>query len=265
MEKVSISAKAKINLTLDIVGRQGDYHILDMVVASISLADKVEIFSRNDSKCSCIMDGVLCDSTNSAIRACKMMQEQFKTTGFDIVISKKIPFSGGLGGSTADGVAVIAGIAKLLDINRKKISNEFLLKLGSDAPCMYDDGMKRVRGRGEIVDKLDFLPSYGVGIIAGTGVSTSQCYAKYDELGLCPTDDTLKLLQSLNKGEKEFYKFCSNALMRPSMELNPNIAQAVNKLKNSQAICVNMSGSGSAVYGLFDTDVPDEFISAFFV
>lgn len=264
MERVFEYAKAKINLTLDIVGRKGSYHLLDMVVASISLADEVEIFSRNDKKCSCIMDGALVDESNSAIRACKMMQQQFKCNGFDMIITKKIPYSGGLGGSTADGVAVIKGIARILDIPRNKISNEFLIGLGSDAPCMYDDGLKRVRGLGEIVEKLDYLPKYNIGIIGGTGVSTPQCYAKFDEMKLSSSFSTLKILQSLEKGEEDFYKYFSNDLTLPAIALNPEIANAMEAMSKARALKANMSGSGSAVYGLFEGEHPSEYINTSF-
>lgn len=257
---ITVNAYGKINLTLDIVGKQKNYHLLDMIVSAIELSDTVTIIRRKDNLNYCIMDGVQVDESNSAMRAIYLMKNQFNVSGFEIYINKSIPFSGGLGGSTADGVAVIKGIAKLLDIPRKKITNEFLLKLGSDAPCMYDLGVKRVQGIGEKVTKLGHIWSYNVGIIAGSGVDTAKAYALFDSMNLKGSKNTLMLLKQLEKDERDINGLLSNDLYLPAVKLNCDIKSSLEYIKNLCPIDVNMSGSGSSVYGLFKSVVPADII-----
>lgn len=118
-------AKGKINLTLDITGESGGFHLLDMLVATIDLFDDVKITYRADDKIECVQDGEIADEKNSAYRAAKLMQDTFKTRGFTVEITKRIPLAGGLGGSCADGVAVVRGVEKMLGINHDFITPEF--------------------------------------------------------------------------------------------------------------------------------------------
>ena len=159
-------AKGKINLTLDITGESGGFHLLDMLVATIDLFDDVKITYRADDKIECVQDGEIADEKNSAYRAAKLMKDTFGTRGFTVEITKRIPLAGGLGGSCADGVAVVRGVEKMLGINHDFITPEFLLKVGSDAPSMYFDGIKRVRGIGDKVDFIDIKLPYKVGFLA---------------------------------------------------------------------------------------------------
>lgn len=105
-------AKGKINLTLDITGESGGFHLLDMLVATIDLFDDVKITYRADDKIECVQDGKISDEKNSAYRAAKLMKDTFGTRGFTVEITKRIPLAGGLGGSCADGVAVVRGVEK---------------------------------------------------------------------------------------------------------------------------------------------------------
>ncbi|MEG2456721.1 MAG: 4-(cytidine 5'-diphospho)-2-C-methyl-D-erythritol kinase, partial [Clostridia bacterium] len=106
MDEITLKAFAKINLTLDICGVSKGFHLLDMLVASIALCDDVRLVSSKD-KSFCFMDEKLADDKNCAMRALKLMQSNFKIGNYEIHIKKGIPLSGGLGGSTADGVAVV--------------------------------------------------------------------------------------------------------------------------------------------------------------
>lgn len=257
---ITVNANAKINLTLDIVGKRQGYHLLDMLVSSIELADEITVIRRRDSLNYCFMDGNQADENNSALRAVYLMQDNFKLNGFEVHINKKIPMSGGLGGSTADGVAVIKAIAELMDIPRKKITNEFLLKIGSDAPCMYDTGVKRVEGIGENVTNFGYIWPYNAGIIAGSGVSTASAYELFDSMDLKGSNNTEDLINRLEKGNTDIKGLLNNDLLLPAVKLNSEIQTALDYMKTLNPIDVNMSGSGSAVYGLFEKEVPNKIL-----
>ncbi|MEG1986111.1 MAG: hypothetical protein RR033_06665 [Clostridia bacterium] len=264
MDEITLKAFAKINLTLDICGVSKGFHLLDMLVASIALCDDVRLVSSKD-KSFCFMDEKLADDKNCAMRALKLMQSNFKIGNYEIHIKKGIPLSGGLGGSTADGVAVVKGLSEMLGIPRKKISTEFLLQIGSDAPCMYDEGIKRVRGIGEIVTKISEIAPYNIGIISGSGVSTVACYQMFDQMKLQGGTSTAELINNIGKPDFDLKKYLSNDLLLPALRLNSDIAPSLARLAELGADGVNMSGSGSAVYGLFKSNVSDKLIKTNFI
>lgn len=250
-------AKGKINLTLDIVGESRGFHLLDMLVATITLSDDVKITYRTDDEILCFQDGGIADEKNSAYRAAKLMKDTFKTHGFTVEITKKIPIAGGMGGSCADGVAVVRGIAKMLDVKRGLITSELLLKVGSDAPSMYSDGIKRVRGIGDKVDFIDIKLPYKVGFLAENEVDTTACFKKYDDMKLCGGGSTERLFSEFSKGNTDVSGRLQNDLFIPAVRINPGVKTAYEKIGKSGSEAVSMSGSGGTVFGLFSGDVPD--------
>lgn len=262
--EINERAKGKINLTLDIVGESRGFHLLDMLTATIDLCDDVKITYRSDETIECFQDGRIVDETNSAYRAAKLMKDTFKTHGFVVEITKRIPMSGGLGGSCADGVATVRGISKMLMIRESLITTELLLKVGSDAPSMYCDGIKRVRGIGEKVDLIDTKLDYKVGFIAGSGVNTAQCFQEYDKKKTPCVHSTKKLISAMKRGDFQLKKSLHNDLFLPATRLNPEISETYRLIEKSGAEATSMSGSGSAVYGLFSGDVPEFLTSASF-
>lgn len=267
MEKVE-KAYAKLNLTLDIVGESRGFHLLDMLVCTLDLYDEVTVSRRSDGRIRCLMDGVLQGENNSAVRAAKLLNDSFKTGGFDISIKKNIPLAGGLGGSTADGVAVIRAIVETMDINKNFITPQWLLQLGSDAPCMYENGVKRVRGIGEKVGFIDINLPYKVAFIAGSGVDTAAAYKLFDTLKLQGGDSTARLINEIGRSDFDVADYLSNDLFIPACKLNPGVLSASESLRRIGAKAVNMSGSGSTVYGLYKfsdtvTDTKEVNISNF--
>jgi 4-diphosphocytidyl-2C-methyl-D-erythritol kinase len=105
-------AYAKINIALGIEGVQDGMHLLNMLTCEIDLYDEVEVVFRADSAINCKMDNEVASADNSAVRAAMLMMDAFGFGGADINIKKNIPFCSGLGGSTADGVAVIKAYEK---------------------------------------------------------------------------------------------------------------------------------------------------------
>ena len=155
MKRVKIKVPAKINLTLDITGVKDGYHHLKSIVSSINLYDTITLIKRNDDKITLLEKGIEsgCDTQkNNAFKACKAFINKFGTTGVDIVLNKKIPVGGGLGGSSADIAGVLNGMKKLFGIDGsvKDLADE----LGSDSRYMLEGGWAVISERGNKVKKL---------------------------------------------------------------------------------------------------------------
>ena len=160
--QLSCKANAKINLTLDIVGvRKDGYHILDMIMQSVSLADTVKISLNNipqinvESSCN-----IISGENNIAYKAASyFLKEANINSGVDIYIEKNIPMSAGLGGGSADAAAVLLALNSLfngpLD---KKTLEKIALKLGADVPYFLYGGTVRVGGIGEEMKVLPPMP-----------------------------------------------------------------------------------------------------------
>jgi 4-diphosphocytidyl-2C-methyl-D-erythritol 2-phosphate synthase len=260
---IKVNAYAKLNLTLDVVGLKNGFHLLDSVVASVLLHDIVTVEKSPDNIC--FMDGVPVAKDNSVYKALAALRAEFGLSGYSVDIKKSIPLSGGLGGSTADGVAAVKAVFRLEDMDESLLTPAFLLRIGSDAPCMFDVGVKRVTGTGERVARLPFKFPYKVGIISGSGVSTAECYRRYDAEIRYGDNATERLLKAYGSNGFNVCDYLGNDLFQPAAEINPEIILAIVKMKELGAEGVGMSGSGSAVYGLFSGEVPDGLIKTEFI
>ncbi len=241
-------AYAKINLTLDVFEKTDGLHLLDTVIAPVDLSDDVEVNFFEDKGVTCTMDGVLQDETNSAVKAAKIMIEEYDLPGVDVTIQKGIPLSAGLGGSTADGVAVFRIYSDVFGV---KVTRSMLKKLGSDAAAMWQNRICRAEGTGGIVTPVKIEVPYKIGlVVAEGGVSTAECYAAFDENPGKRRRFTENLL-----AKKVFdVRALGNDLEDAATALNPNIKEAINRLYLAGAKKAVMTGSGSGVVGYFEKD-----------
>lgn len=247
-------ACAKINLTLDVLGTFDGMHLLDTVIAPVDVFDVVETEFCDDDKVRCFMDGLPAGEENSAVRAARIMMDEYNLPGAEINIEKGIPFSAGMGGSTADGVAVFRLYA---DMFRVKVTPSMLKRLGSDAAAMWLGMVCRVEGTGGIVTPIKTEIPYKLGlIVADGGVSTKDCYALFDTLNVKKHSYTPSFLKKSNFDVRAL----GNDLEQPASILNPNIKDAINRLYLAGAHKAVMTGSGSAVVGYFDKTavLPDD-------
>ena len=219
-------AYAKINLTLDVFEKTDGLHLLDTVIAPVDLSDDVEVNFFEDKGVTCTMDGVL----------------------HDVTIQKHIPLSAGLGGSTADGVAVFRIYSDVFGV---KVTRSMLKKLGSDAAAMWQNRICRAEGTGGIVTPVKIEVPYKIGlVVAEGGVSTAECYAAFDENPGKRRRFTENLL-----AKKAFdVRALGNDLEDAATALNPNIKEAINRLYLAGAKKAVMTGSGSGVVGYFEKD-----------
>lgn len=241
-------AYAKINITLDVFEKTDGLHRLDTVIAPVNLADEVEANFFEDKDVTCSMCGVLQGDDNSAVKAAKIMIETYDLPGADINIEKHIPFSAGLGGSTADGVAVFRIYGEAFGV---RVTRQMLKKLGSDAAAMWQNTVCRAEGTGGIVTPIKIEIPYKLGlIVAEGGVSTAECYAAFDENPGKRRRFTENLL-----AKKVFdVRALGNDLEDAATALNPNVKEAINRLYLAGAKKAVMTGSGSGVVGYFEKD-----------
>ena len=257
MESVEVKAYAKINLTLYILGVEKGYHMLDSLVASVDLYDKIILKKRSDRRICLTMHGLgsedIPPESNNAVRAGKLFVERFQSGGADIEIYKNIPMGAGLGGSSADSAGVLNGLAKLYEIDDVASIKQIADMTGSDTRYMLSGGWARLFGRGDRVKEIDGkLGAHIALLVPDESVSTAKCYSLFDEAGKVGgnSDDAE---QAVKRGDIKGLAGClCNALTGPATSLSGEIQRCIDELKNSAPLAVNMTGSGSGVYALFE-------------
>ncbi|MDE5789254.1 MAG: 4-(cytidine 5'-diphospho)-2-C-methyl-D-erythritol kinase [Clostridia bacterium] len=260
MNYVRVKSYAKINLTLDITGVNGGYHTIDSVVASIDLYDLITVKRRRDRLVSVTMHGEGSESipyeNNNAARAAELFIARFWTDGVDITVWKNIPMGAGLGGSSADVAGVLNAMAKLYEVNDMRTLKQLADGLGSDSGYMLTGGFARLTGRGDKVERLKSGVRLDIGLlIPKSGVSTAQCYSLCDSTGVnkqFTSDEAQKAVLAGNK--EQIGASLSNGLYAAAIRLNGDVEECFNQLKAFDPLGVNMTGSGSGVYAVFEND-----------
>lgn len=261
MNSVRVRSYAKINLTLDVTGVQGGYHMLDSVVASCDIYDLIVVKKRRDRLVSVEMHGQGSESIpperNNAVKAAERYAEAFGTCGADITVWKNIPVGAGLGGSSADVAGVLNGMAKLYGAGGYSQLKEIADGLGSDCGYMLTGGFARLTGRGERVERLGSNLKLQIGLLLPKcgGVSTAECYALFDKLGSRLAPSSANAAEAVvRENREELGKSLSNFLIDPAICLNESIAGCIGELKAFDPLGVNMTGSGSGVYAIFENE-----------
>jgi 4-diphosphocytidyl-2-C-methyl-D-erythritol kinase len=254
---VSVMAYAKLNLTLDITGQSGGYHMLDSLVTTIDLADEITLAKRDDSQIIVCMHGMGSESIppehNNAVKAAKLFCKTFGTLGVDISIEKHIPMGAGLGGSSADVAGVLRGLALLYGVRDEDGLKQLADSLGSDCGYLLTGGFARMTGRGEQVQTLACeLPLFFLLLTLPSGVSTPACYRLYDELPKGTKPTTEQAIKALHKGSvPELGASLGNALYPAAVQLNKDVERSVKETCALHPDGVNMTGSGSCVFAMF--------------
>ncbi len=258
--KTSVKAYAKVNLTLNITGVNGGFHDIESFVTTVDIYDTVSVSSRRDDKIIVEMReaGSLIESVpqekNNAYKAAKLFSETYKTGGADVKIVKRIPFGGGLGGSSADAAGVLNAMKKhyKIECDVKPLAD----MLGSDTGYMTSGGYAIISGRGERVKKIDSETTlYFVLVYAEEGVDTAACYKKFDEGfdGLI-SDNALAVNAVINDDVKALGKCVGNALYLPAVSLNGEVKRNLEEVRSLSPAACGMSGSGSTVFALFESE-----------
>lgn len=252
MDKLTVKANAKINLTLNITGKlPNGYHTLRSIMQSISLHDIVTVEKTADSRIEVLCGGgIPSGEQNIAFKAAESFFRfaDIIDKGVKITIEKHIPSEAGLGGGSADAAAVICCLDKLFgcELSREKLC-EIGASVGADVPFCIVGGTALCEGIGEVITPLSPL-SCGCVIIAKgrLGVSTKDAYAKIDSAEIKHTPwESSDFIGSF----ESWAKLCSNDF--EAVSGNHEVEKICSEMKNGDAVLAQMSGSGSAVFGLF--------------
>jgi len=261
MKTWCVPAFAKINLGLRILGKHPDgYHEVETFFLQIDLADRLgfEKTAGNDLELICSRPDLPVDASNLCSRAYRLICDAVKRQlGVRLHLEKNIPAGAGLGGGSSDAAVTLIALNRLFELN---LSNDRLYhlatQLGSDVPFFLSGGLCWGRGRGEILMPVAELPEFWVLLVTPPiGVSTAWAYQNYNKLGLTNNQKSRKLPSS-NIGQwadHELVEVCHNDLEAAVFEKYKELAAIKAQLQQSGALVSSMTGSGSAMFGLFRT------------
>ena len=252
---------AKINLSLAITGLSGGYHMLDSAVVTIDLADVITVKKRKKDKLvSIAMHGMGGENipfeNNNAVKAALSFIQKYDTCGVDITVWKNIPMGAGLGGSSADVAGVLRAMKKLHNLDDDPGLKTIADSLGSDCGYMLYGGYARLKGRGDKVEFIDSSLSLDIGLVVPKGgVSTAQCYCEYDALKNAGGNSAQSAVTAVISGDKQALGGAlHNDLYVPAVGINGDVRTAFEELSAFAPLGVSMTGSGSAVFALFEND-----------
>ena len=252
-----VVARAKINWTLDIVGKREDgYHLMDMLMQPVELADELDLAAADELTLS--VDGyprVKAGPENLALRAAQALREQ---TGYrggaSIRLHKRIPVGAGLGGGSADAAGVLAGLNRLWETGLTQQELETLgLQLGADVPFCLRGGLQRAQGVGEALTPMACGGMYWLVILQPCpGLSTREVFGRFRLDARENRPDTRAAAAALAAGDwRALCRSLGNVLQEVSAEMRPEIGEGIAALREQGAAGAWMTGSGSAVFGLF--------------
>jgi len=266
---VEVVANAKLNLTLDVLGKRDDgYHELCMVMQSIDLRDRLTIdkTENSDIKVSTNLCFLPADGRNLAVKAARAFFEcTGKSSGLNIEIRKRIPVCAGMAGGSTDAAAVLRALNQLFGTN---LSTEELAKIGekvgSDVPYCVMGGTVLATGRGEILSQLPSLPTcYAVVSKPTFSISTPELFSRIDNCRIVCRPDTNGMLEALKSGSlgdvaRRMYNVFEDVLPERQKRC---VTEIKTVLIGEGALGACMSGTGPTVFGFFERE--EEAVLAF--
>ncbi len=260
--KITEKAYAKLNISLDVLSKRPDgYHEMSMVMQTVSLCDGLEVSLRSDGviKVGTTLRYLPCDERNIAYKAAKAFFAKTGNSklGANISISKHIPVCAGMGGGSSDGAAVLRALNTLTGKPFLRTELEKLgASLGSDIPFCVAGGTALASGKGEILTDLTPFPDcFFVIVKPSFSISTPELFSKIDLNALKYHPDTQGIVSSAEKSNlkgicQRMYNVFEDVLPQKPDDI-PVIKQI---LVDCGAMAAVMTGTGSAVYGIFDNN-----------
>ncbi len=255
---MEIQARAKINWTLNVTGKREDgYHLLDMLMQPIALHDTLYIEAADGLTLTVEgADGLSAGDDNLVLRAARALQAIGGISrGASMRLIKRIPMGAGLGGGSADAAAALKGLNKLwgigLDLPALCRIGE---RLGADIPFCLHDAPRRAQGIGEILTPIESGVFPLILLQPCAALSTKEVFTAYHASDGVVPPDTESAIEALKAGNLQALRLCGgNVLESASIPLRPEIAQAKDALYQSGAAFAQMTGSGSVVFGAYET------------
>lgn len=262
MTCINEKAYAKINISLDVTGKRPDgYHDMLMVMQTITLCDDITVTltpgraSRAESN----LRFVPCDERNLAVRAANVFFSEtgIGNMGAHIKMQKRIPVGAGMAGGSSDAAAVLRALNKLCGAGLDRVRLEQLAAyIGSDVAFCVCGGTQLASGRGELLSPLPSMPECGVVVCKPDfSVSTPELFRRLDAVKLRCHPDTQGIIELLREGDlpkiaRRMYNVFEDVPDRRHNE----IAAIKSRMLDCGALGAVMTGTGSAVFGLYDDE-----------
>ena len=253
-------AYAKINLTLDVLGKRADgYHDLKSVMQTVSLRDDIEILVGTGMPwcLKCDKEGIPCDERNLAWKAAKAYCDAMGKDpgGLEIRITKRIPSQAGMGGGSSDAAAVLRALNRYYGepLSAMELA-DIGARVGSDVPFCVVGGTCMCEGRGEILRKLPDMPQcYFVICKPEFSVSTPELFRKIDSVDICSHPDHAAVEAALHAGDlQELARNVFNVFDPVVTESHPVLDEIKAVMREYDALACQMTGSGSATFAVVD-------------
>ena len=276
---ITVEARAKVNLTLEILGKRPDgYHELRSVVVPVSLSDSLSLACTYAQTVITVTSEAGLDITrlcpadkNLAFRAARLMQERYRVNaGARIHIHKRIPIGGGLGGGSADAAGVIRGLDRLFGLNATLAElMELGAEVGCDVPALVHGGAVLMEGRGERISGL-FGDGARAGcegfwlVLANPGVmcSTPEIFRKWRAGLTAGRTISHNMISSIRASDvSAAAKALHNGLQTAVYESIPVISETARLLEKAGCLGVLLSGSGASVFGLVRDELHGQEVS----
>lgn len=261
-EQIALRAFAKVNYALEVRGLRDDgYHEISSVYQSVSLADELEIErSRGGFELIFEPDGVEVGplEENTVYKAWAHLWE---TSGHELPVRirlhKKIPAGAGLGGGSADAAAVLVGMNELFDLDlRTEDLRRLGARIGADVPFCVSGGTALGEGVGDVLTPLPAPPAHHLLLAKpDRSADTGGIYRAYDGRAGRGGASAEQVVAALRSGSlKTFAGAVGNDLEPVTSQLIPEVAAYTRVLLQSGALGAAMTGTGTAVYGIFDAE-----------
>lgn len=265
--ELTVLSPAKVNLFLKVLSRRSDgYHNIVSVVDLISLYDILRI-KEEPGELVTVKDDrrVLPEGRqNTMYRAAMLLRETFGiSAGINICVDKHIPIGSGLGGPSSNAAAVLKALVSLwnLSISTKKLM-DLGRKIGADVPLFLYGRSCVMRGIGERITPISLPSIWYVIVYPDSSLSTSEVYSRL-RISLTKGENDIKLRSGF-QATTEIAALLENDLEQVGVLMCPEIQAIKDRMIQRGAVGTMMSGSGSSVFGLFETEQEAEKASAFF-
>ena len=261
MDRVRLRAFAKVNYALEVCGlREDGYHDISTVMQSISLADEIEL-ERADSGFEMLVEPTGSEigppEENTLYRSWKLLRSLFdRELPVKVRLHKKIPAGAGLGGGSADAAAFLTGMNELYGLGLDLAAlREIGDNIGADVPFCLSGGTALAGGTGDVLTPLPPPPPHHLVLVKpSVSADTGEVYRAYDALDATGGPSVEPVVAALHNGDlSTLAQATGNSLFLATRKLLPEVEERGQELLRAGALGVMMSGSGSAVYGIFAT------------
>lgn len=259
MYRINIKARAKINISLDVIGkRQDGYHEVKMIMQTINLFDKINLkkIRKDEIKIQTNLAFLPVDDRNLVYKIINHLKEKYNIkTGVFVDLYKVIPVAAGLAGGSSDAAATLVGMNRLFNL---RMSMDEMMEIGTmfgaDIPYCLLRGTALSEGIGEKLTPLTSFPNaYVVIAKPNINVSTGYVYSNLDLNNIDSRPNTEEVIKGIDKGDlRHICLNMGNILESVTTKKYPIINEIKRYMMENGAIGSLMTGSGPSVFGIFD-------------